>query len=458
MIYINFDRNSSEPLYIQAFNQLVVKINHGEIPYGTKLPSQRQLAQQLNVSVNTVSAAYNMLIRYEYISSRERSGYYVNKISPAESSPERVWHSNVPYIYNFSRNGVDLTIPSSLRRAYRYCAKSITEDKFTYPDYTGLYSVRKQISQMLSRLHGINCQPIQIILGPSIEQLTVSLLDVLGRDCVFGMENPAYFLIAQAVGLTGRRISYLNTKPNGISEDILKDYSADILFLMPFHHYPLYCTMTKEQKLAVLSWANKDKYIIEYGYDMDFVYQKPTEPLFSMSNNKNVIFAGDFKRTVSPSINLAYLVLPESLLNRWQKLYYVYHSSVSVMEQEFISEIIRDCSYYSNIKRLKNIYRKKRDALVSALKSHPAGNKIKIENDCCGTALLLRPQSTLSGEELIVMAHEHGVKLSYISNALEQKNPHMDPKMFILGFGELSETDIRDGAKLLLDTWGPYLS
>ena len=105
MIYIDFDRDSSEPLYIQAFNQLAKKINHNEIKGGTRLPSSRQMSKQMNVSVNTITNAYNLLVQYGYISSEERSGYYVNDITKTdENVPERKWHSDTPYTYNFSRN------------------------------------------------------------------------------------------------------------------------------------------------------------------------------------------------------------------------------------------------------------------------------------------------------------------------------------------------------------------
>ncbi len=454
MVYINFNKSASEPLYIQAFNQLALKINHGEIKSGSKLPSQRQMADWHNVSVNTITNAYNMLIQYGYASSYERSGYFVNEIRDKNNNePERSWRSNVPCVYNFSRNGLDLTMSTAFKKVYRQCVKYYTDAGFGYPDYNGSYDVRKQICSMLNKTHGIICDPIQIILGASVEQLLSSLLRVLGCDLVFGMENPAYNKVAQYINLGSQKIEYLNIGEDGITRKGLQGFDADILFLMPFHHYPLYYKMTKDQKRTVLDWAGSKRYIIEYGYDMDFVYENPSEPMFSMTRDKNVIFIGDFIRTVAPSINLSYAVLPERLLNKWQKVYYTYHSSVSPIEQAFIGEIIRNASYFSNIKRLRRIYRNKQRLLIDTLKKHSFGDKIEILNAECGTTVIVKPKLDFSEETLIDIAHENGVKLSYIKNALEQPNSEIPLNLFILGCGELSNDDIQNGAVKLMDTW-----
>lgn len=459
MIYIDFDRDSSEPLYIQAFNQLAKKINHNEIKGGTRLPSSRQMSKQMNVSVNTITNAYNLLVQYGYISSEERSGYYVNDITKTdENVPERKWHSDAPYTYNFSRNGSDLSVPASLKKSYKYCLKNFIEDAFSYPDYTGTYDLRKQISLMLNKTLDINCSPLQVIVGSGLETLLDSLFRIMGNDMVFGLENPAYYRIASYMRLGGRRLSYLNIETDGPTQKSLNNFNADILFLMPFHHYPMYYTMSKEQKRMILDWAGKDRYIIEYGYVMDFVYKNQSKPLFSMSQNKNVIFAGDFQRSIAPNISTAYLILPEHLVNLWQKEYYTYHSYVSKAEQEFIAEIIKNGSYYTNLKRLRKQYQNKQEHLVSCLCKHPLGQKIEIKNTDAGTTILMVPKPDISEENLIVSAHKKGVKLSYIKNALEQENPKVPLKTFILGFGELSIPEIEAGAKLLMDTWTPLLN
>lgn len=458
MISLKLDKKSSIPIYVQIFEQISNKILNGTIEGGIKLPSQRELAEQLNVSVNTVVNSYNMLIQYEYITSVNRSGYYVNKNVHKEAFFEKYWQSNVPYIYNFSRNGVDLKMTDAFKKAIRQTAKFLTDQDFTYPDYIGEYEFRKQICLMLGKYYEINCCPEQIIVGAGINYLLDLLIKVIGNDKIYGFENPVCYKINDFIRLGRYKTSYLNVTTNGVTSSELEDFNVDVIFLMPYHHYPLSSTLSKEQKEAVLSWAENGKYIIEYGYDMEFVYNEPSKPMFSMTKNKNVIFINDFSKTISPGFNLAYLVLPESLVKRWQELYLNFHSYGSKFEQMFISEVIKNGSYYRNVMRLKKNYNIKRHCIISAIESHPIGNLIEIKNSNAGSFFIIEPKIECSAEKLIDESHKAGVKLSYIKNALEKPNKLISPKTYILGFGELSEKEIRMGINLLLDTWKKILN
>lgn len=458
MISFDLNRESSVPLYVQIFEQVSYKIRSGILKSGTKLPSQRELAAQLGVSINTIVNAYNMLIQYSYVISSNRSGYYVseNDIDKIDM-PERRWHSNAPLTYNFSRNGADLKMNGEFKRAMRQTAKLMTDRDFAYPDYTGEYEFRKQICLMLGKYFEIDCTPTQIVVGAGINYLLDSLFKVIGSDKIYGLENPAYYKISDFIRLSNYKVSYLNVTTDGVTANELNGFDADVLFLMPYHHYPLSSTLSAKQKESVLDWAKNGRYVIEYGLDMEFVYSSLGKPMFSMTRDKNVIFMGDFSKTIAPEFNLAYLVLPEPLVKRWQEVYLYYHSYSSGFEQSFIGEIIKNGSYGRNLKRLKKCYNNKRHCLISAIENHPLGNKIEIKNFNAGTFLLIEPQTSVDFEELIEECHRAGVKLSYIKNALEQPNDLISPRTYILGFGALSEHEIISGIELLLDTWGEMM-
>lgn len=454
MISIVLDKKSDIPLYVQIFEQISNKINNGSIQCGRRLPSQREFAEQLDVSVNTVVNAYNMLIQYEYITSVSKSGYYVNKTVGSETYfTEKSWHSNIHYSYNFSRNGVDLKMNDTFKKTIRQTAKRLTDNNFSYPDYIGDYELRKQICLMLGKYYEINCLPTQIIIGAGINYLLDLLMKVIGNDKVYGFENPYYYKINDFMRLGNYKIAYLNVPTEGVTAEELENYEADVLFLMPYHNYPLGNTLSENQKKAVLDWAGKDRYIIESGYDMELVYSVSTKPMFSMTENKNVIFINDFSKTVSPGLNVAYLVLPEYLVRCWQEMYLNFHSYSSRFEQVFLSEIIKNGSFYRNIKRLRKVYNKKRHCLISAVQNHSMKNRIEIINSEAGTFLIIRLKVDTDEEKLITECHKAGVKLSYIKNSLVKPNDMISPKTYILGFGELSEDEIKAGVNLLLDTW-----
>lgn len=458
MICLILDNTSQEPLYIQIYNQISNKIHKGELKGGTKMPSQRTLANETNVSVNTVINAYNLLNQYGYITPRERSGYYVKEISHSNTIySERTWHSDTPSVYNFSRNGVDLTMNADFKRTFRRCVKEYTDHDFSYPDYNGNYELRKQICSMVNRTLGINCTPVQIIVGAGVEYLVDALIRVIGHDKIFAHENPSYYKTSNYMKLGTEKLKFLNLGPDGLVEDEIKGLEADVLFTMPYKHYPMGHTMTPEQKNWIIDWANSDRYVIEYGYDMDFVFNTKSETLYNMNNNKNIIFMGDFSKNIAPSINIAYLVLPDNFVNIWQEQYSQYHSLSSQIEQRFISEIIKNGSFYKNIRRLKKKYLSKQKIIISSLSSHKISDRIIVRGIKAGTFVTIEVVSDCSEDTLIEVAHNAGVKLGYVKNALNQPNDNLSLNTFILGFGELSEDEIRTGIKVLLDTWEKYI-
>lgn len=310
---------------------------------------------------------------------------------------------------------------------------------------------------MLNRTLGINCTPVQIIVGAGFEYLIDALIRVIGHDKVYSFENPAYYKINDYMKLGKESLKLLNFGADGLDVDELNQLDADVLFLMPYKHYPMSHTMTHKQKKLVLDWAKSDKYIVEHGYDMDFVYNNKSETLYNMANSKNIIFMGDFLKSIAPSINISYLVLPDNFVNKWQETYFQYHSLSSQIEQKFIAEIIKDGSYYKNIKRLKKEYHSKLKMILSALDSHNISDRIIVRGLQAGTFITIEVISDCSEDVLIEVAHKAGIKIGYTKNALEKPNKEVSLNTFILGFGELSEIEIKDGIKILLDTWEKYI-
>lgn len=457
MIRLELDKKSATPLYVQIFEQISGKIINGSLRDGLRLPSQRELSRQLGVSVNTVVNAYDMLLQYEYIISVNRSGYYVNGVKPEKFFLEEYWQSDTPYIYNFSRNGVDLSMNESFRRELRQAARELTDRGFRYPDYIGCYELRKQLCLMLGKYYGIDCLPTQIIIGSSVNYLLDSLIKVIGTDRVYGFENPSYYKISDFMRISGYKSSYLNVGLQGVMNKELEGFNADAFITMPYHHYPLGSIMTEEQKRAVLRWAGSERFIVEWGYDMELSSSPWCRSMFSMTDNKNVIFINDFTRTVAPDINIAYIILPEPLVRRWQERYISFHSYCSEFEQIFITETLKSGSFYKNIRRLRKVYGAKRNCLISAIKNHPLGERIKIINDGAGTFLLLQPKIACDVDMLLNECHKAGVKISCVKNSLRQPNPLIPPKTYILGFGALNEQEIEEGIGLLLNTWEKLL-
>ena len=71
---IEVDFNSSEAIYIQLRNQIILGIATSTIQEGDSLPSVRQLAETVGVNMHTVNKAYNVLKQEGFISLDKRRG------------------------------------------------------------------------------------------------------------------------------------------------------------------------------------------------------------------------------------------------------------------------------------------------------------------------------------------------------------------------------------------------
>ena len=116
MFHVSIDHNGKEPMYAQIYSYIVSEIRQGHLACHEKLPSERALAQDLNISRNTVTMAYAQLESEGYVEAFPKRGYYVSEIDglldmPArkDSMPVRQQHSDAEKILvDFSPFGIDL--------------------------------------------------------------------------------------------------------------------------------------------------------------------------------------------------------------------------------------------------------------------------------------------------------------------------------------------------------------
>ncbi len=91
---IEIDFNSSEAIYIQLRNQIIMGIATSTIREGDSLPSVRQLAETIGVNMHTVNKAYNVLKQEGFISLDKRRGAVIaldeNKIKALQETKENL--------------------------------------------------------------------------------------------------------------------------------------------------------------------------------------------------------------------------------------------------------------------------------------------------------------------------------------------------------------------------------
>lgn len=361
MKYI-LEKQKRVPAYQQLYRQLREDIVTGAYAYGTKLPSKRLVAEETGISVVTVEHAYALLCDEGYVEARERSGYYVVfSTEGGFQNPENP--RPLPVEHPARRGTAGREIPFSvLAKTMRGVIGDRGEGILDRSPNCGCDELREAIRQYLARSRGIHADREQIIIGSGSEYLYTLLLELLGREKVYGIESPSYKKIGQIYSLAGVRYEMLPLGGDGIDSEALWSSHADILHITPYRSFPSGVTATASKRHEYLRWAVGGKYIVEDDFESEFsVSRKPEETLFSHSEGDNIIYMNTFSMTVSPSLRVGYMVLPRCLVPVfWEKLGF-FSCTVPTFIQYVLAELIRNGDFERHINRVRRKKRKEQN-------------------------------------------------------------------------------------------------
>ena len=449
------DKASDIPVYIQIYNNIASEIVDGYLSGGERLPSRRRLSEELGVAQRTVENAYQRLAADEYIVSRPGSGYYVND--------ERLWDKSIKKPknseYNFSTNGVETSkLPfAEWSRLLRMAAKEDT-GLFQHGEKAGEWCLRKSIRRMLFKTQGIRCKTEQIIIGPGAEDLLRELFILMGTDIPILMNNYYFYRVHDVAKQLNVRIEYISNGPDGIDMNELSGYENGLLYIKPTHDLPTAVTLSWEQRKKLVEWADENRYIVENSADNSYCYGEKQNTLWELSGGKNVIYLGSFSSTIAPSMKIGYIVAPEELVEHWFSVKRFYANRVSRIEQVTLSKFIDRGHYERHIKYMHDIYREKSRIFRRAVETSALGKKCRITGDDAGMFCCIECDIDLDEKTAKDILAKNGIKLSLLTDSLyDEKRALYKPNTYLVGFGEMTITQIRDGVKLWSKVWERYL-
>ena len=351
-----------QPAYLQLYNQLREDITRGLCPYGSRLPSKRFLAAETGTSVITVQHAYDLLADEGYIESRERSGYYVsykeNELFPVaamteESAAELSELTDVHEISDIPIRGPVVTpeqeqFPfNTLAKVARKVLSDYGESLMVRSPNSGTVFLRETIAQYLARSRRMNVAPDQIIIGSGSEYLYNLIVQMLGRERIFALEDPSYEKIKLVYEASGVRCRMLPMDREGVRLSALKKTDATVLHVTPFNSYPSGITATASRRAGYIRWASaEDRFIIEDDFDSEF-------SMSTLEPEKSVIYMNTFTRTISPAVRVGYIVLPAKLSAALQEKISFYSCTVPVFTQHLLAELIRNGDFERHINRVR---------------------------------------------------------------------------------------------------------
>ncbi|KUF32565.1 MULTISPECIES: PLP-dependent aminotransferase family protein [Lysinibacillus] len=464
MLEMTPNLHNEEPLYLQLYSYIKAEIQNGNILAQTKLPSQRSLAKHLQISRNTVDAAYQQLLAEGYVISKEREGLYVvelergyfqtssNHFEPQLATPQEQQLPSIKYNFNYG----DINLKDFPYKIWRTLTlQSLNEEQahlLLYGDPQGELELRNYIASYLYEARGVQCQGDQIVIGAGLQFLMGIVCHLIGRNELFAMEDPGYYRVRYLFKDHGIKVKPIPLDEHGIHISQLRNSRVKAVYVTPSHQFPIGTVMPISRRLALLEWAkDENAYIIEDDYDGEFRYAgKPIPALQGLDSNDRVIYMGTFSKSLIPSIKLSYMVLPRELTLLFNNNNY-YVQTVSRLHQHTLQLFMESGHWERHLNKTRNGYKRRYEALLKSI-HQILGDNVKIHGASSGLHILLEPNNKMSEEELIETAKRVGVKV-YPTSIFYANPSVIQHAKVLLGFANLGVEEIDKGIKLLKHAW-----
>ena len=440
MLTYELKKSPGVPLYEALYRCIRRDILSGKLAAGEKLPSKRALAAHLEVSKITVEAAYNQLLAEGYIRSEEKVGYFaenLQKLTPPIPVPEATQAQ--------TEDLIDLTgdspshFPFSVwSRLQREVMLHLGEGLLLPLHKQGLPQLRNAIARHLQQFRGMQVDPDNILIGAGTDFLYNLLVQLLGRDMRYGVEEPGYSKIQKIYEAAGAACNLLTLDKEGVDPEDLGD--TQVLHISPSHHFPSGIVMSNPRRRTLLAWAaaGADRYIIEDDYDSEFRFNAhPMPSLHTLDGAGKVIYLNTFSKTLAPSIRISYMVLPGCLMKEFREKLGFYSCTVPSFEQYTLERFISGGYFEKHINRMRKHYKSIRNRVLTAITGCQYADHFTILEENAGLHFLLQVDLPLTDAQLVEKCRALGLRVAPLSSYY--RFPEENTHCLVINYSGLTE-------------------
>jgi len=478
------DRTRPASLTSQIVEQIRDAVRQGWIAAGLRLPSSRRLAEQLEVSRNTVVRAYDILIVEGYVESRPASGMYAPRHLPGQS--DRALRLAPPSLDHGARHALPMPQPRPLRapdlpgqnghrvtfdfapgrpnpqlfplktwrRLVQRCishggAIGLSQ----YADPAGLPALRGAIANHVAATRGIIADASRIVIVSGIQEGITIAARLLLRPGVSGaIESPCWQRAALAFEQAGAHIVPIPVDDDGLIADRLPRGGASVLYVTPSHQYPTGCTMTLTRRHDCIDWARQAGcYLLEDDYDSDLRYDGSPLPALAAFAPDCTVYLGSFSKSLGAGLRLGYMIVPAPLVAAVQAAKALLNSGTAWLEQAALAEMMRSGSFAAHLARVRARYRENRDSLLAALRR--CFGEVRVSGQAAGLHLLWHlPPGVPDAPILEAIARRARIGIHPLASAgVRSDDPALARRSVILGYAALQPRQIEQGIARLSD-------
>ncbi len=464
------DLDGDGPQYAQLTRALKGAILDGRMVAGTRLPSTRELAQQLEVSRTTVLAAYEQLRAEGFINGRIGSGSYVSRLQlapalqpagnatvpPASRYAERArklrnrgiggMHYGLRYDLLY---GDPVTNPALNAAWGRELARAAAYSSLRVTSSWGLPALRQQICDYLARRRGVQTRPenVQIVTGTQ-QAYALCARVLLDEGDTVALEDPNYFGAYHVLAAHGASLYPVRTDDDGLVCAELPDTPPKLISVTPSHQFPTGSVMSLPRRLELLRYAaSKRCWIVEDDYDGELRYDgHPLAALRSLDDSDRVIYVGTFSKTLFGALRIGYMVLPTALRDDFNAAKYLSDMSSPGIEQAALAHFMECGGFERHLRHARRELKTRREVLIAGLHQY-AGERVQVVHSPAGMHVVawLEGYDHARAEALIAHAHDRGLGLHPI--APHYFAPPSRPGL-LLGYCNLSIAELREAMRL----------
>ena len=399
---LSVSSNRSETLQDQICTQLRERVTDGRLKLGTKLTSIRELAAQLDISLNTVKLAYRQLVSEGYLETFGAKGTFITHMLPEEG----LFSQRPAKIEATVKRHPD-RFPPAFRNPGRIITREPSSDKVIdfwagrtdprsfpirewrnltnfhlqqsranltdYVEAAGLAKLRHAIADHLARARSFRPEPEQIIITAGIQEtLNIAARLFLKRGAMAVVETPCYKGASYVFQSLGAEISRVEVDEDGLRVDQIPEGPAALAFVTPSHQYPTGNLMSMERRDALLDWASQSgAYILEDDYDSDFRFEhSPLPALTAIDKSGCVIYLGTFSKAMGAGLRLGYMVLPPELVDIATSVKMLFSYSHPWLVQAVMADFINSGDYAKQLRQVRQDRMHRRDFLHETLQHH----------------------------------------------------------------------------------------
>ncbi|MHC1685216.1 MAG: PLP-dependent aminotransferase family protein [Clostridiaceae bacterium] len=461
MFGITINKDIKTPLFFQIYNEMKIQILNGAFCPGDKLPSTRELSLSLNVSRSIIQESYDQLWAEGYITNKHGSGTYVSKGTFLCNSSNHTSKSSYFTKADFENTNLidfqtgvpalDLIPKQKWGKIYKDVCNRINTTYLGYNLPQGSSELRSILCEYLFRTRGVQCTAEQIIItSGAVQAITLISRLLLSEDDNVIVEDPINKDIQKIFKLACATLLPLSVDDHGLQTAYLpQDENPKFIYTTPSHQFPMGGVLPISRRIQLINYAvSKNCFIIEDDYDSEFRYNGFPISSFQGLSPSRVIYIGTFSKILSPALRIGYIILPPELVEEFCELKRLEDLHSPIIEQLTLAQFIEEHHLNRHIRKLKKLYHSKQKHLINCLKNN-FDNEVQIKGTSAGLHLVAKFPKVTFTEDLLTKLVEYGVKVYSVEQHSIRKNIHSNE--IILGYGNLSETDITEGVKRIKD-------